>query len=135
TIRSGSRAGSLLAVIDKTITPMGARLLADWLAKPLTSIEEIDSRLDAVGELLSDNPLRELVREQLGAVYDLERLLARVTTGRASPRDLSFICRTLAALPKLKAKLTARKPSLLDELEKCIDLCPEIRAHLESTLV
>src|SRR5439155_7289411 len=126
TIRSGSRAGSLLAVIDKTITPMGARLLADWLANPLTSIEEIDSRLDAVGELLADSPLRELLHEQLGGVYDLERLLARVTTGRASPRDLSFICRTLATLPKLKAKLTARKSSLLSDLKASLDLCPEI---------
>ncbi|MBW8883426.1 MAG: DNA mismatch repair protein MutS, partial [Planctomycetia bacterium] len=106
TIRGGSRDGSLLAVIDKTITPMGARLLADWLANPLTNAERINARLDAVNDLLSENPLRELVRDQLGGVYDLERLLARVTTGRASPRDLSFICRTLAALPKLKAKLT-----------------------------
>jgi DNA mismatch repair protein MutS len=135
TIRGGTREGSLLATIDKTVTPMGARLLADWLANPLTSIESINARLDAVGELLADNALRELVREQLRAVYDLERLLARVTTGRASPRDLSFICRTLAALPKLKAKLTARKSKLLSALEEQLDLCPEIRAQLESALV
>lgn len=135
TIRSGSREGSLLAVIDKTVTPMGARLLADWLANPLTIPDAINARLDAVAELLADNPLRELVREQLRGVYDLERLLARVTTGRASPRDLSFVCRTLAALPKLKAKLTARKSSLLTTLESQIDLCPEIRAQLESALV
>ena len=114
---------------------MGARLLADWLANPLANIAAINARLDAVGELLNDNPLRELVREQLNGVYDLERLLARVTTGRTSPRDLSFICRTLAALPKLKAKLTARKTSLLSDLEAALDLCPEIRAQLESALI
>jgi DNA mismatch repair protein MutS len=135
TIRSGSREGSLLAVIDQTVTPMGARLLADWLANPLTSVAKIGARLDAVGELLADGPLRELVREQLRGVYDLERLLARVTTGRASPRDLSFVCRTLAALPKLKAKLTARKSALLSWLEQGLDLCPEVRAQLESALV
>src|SRR5262249_13560840 len=90
---------------------------------------------DAVGELVAENSLRELLREQLRGVYDLERLLARVTTGRASPRDLSFVGRTLAALPKLKAKLTARKSSLLSALETQIDLCPEIRAQLESALV
>jgi len=131
TIRSGSRDGSLLAVIDQTVTPMGARLLADWLANPLTNVAAVNARLDAVAELLGDNPLRE----QLQGVYDLERLLARVTTGRASPRDLSFICRTLGALPKLKAKLTARKASLLSELEAALDLCPEIRAQLQSALV
>src|SRR6185503_3764034 len=114
---------------------LGARLLADWVANPLTSIEQIDCRLDAVSELVSEAPLREFLREQLRGVYDLERLLARVATGRASPRDLSFVGRTLAALPKLKAKLTARKSKLLCELESSLDLCEEIRARLESALV
>jgi DNA mismatch repair protein MutS len=118
TLRSGERQGSLLWVIDKTVTPMGSRLLAEWIASPLTNLEAIDARLDAVGEL-----------------YDLERLLARVATGRASPRDLSFVSRTLAALPKLKARLTARKSPLLVRLESELDLCPEIRAQLESALV
>ena len=100
-------------MIDRTVTPMGSRLLADWLAAPLTKIERIDARLDAVGELVAEANLRSSLRELLKDVYDLERLLARVTTGRASPRDLRFIGRTLAGLPKLKAKLTARKSPLL----------------------
>jgi DNA mismatch repair protein MutS len=134
TLRTGSRDGSLLAAIDKTCTPMGGRLLADWLASPLTDLQLIEGRLDAVAELARETNLRDELREQLRNVYDLQRLLARVATGRASPRDLSFVGRTLAALPKLKAKLTARKSSLLTELEKSIDLCPEIRAQLESAL-
>src|SRR5437762_264624 len=68
TIRSGSRDGSLLAVIDKTITPMGARMLADWLANPLTNIGAINARLDAVAELVAENALREFIREQLRGV-------------------------------------------------------------------
>jgi DNA mismatch repair protein MutS len=135
TIRTGSREGSLLAVIDKTVTPMGARLLADWVANPLTSPDSINDRLDAVAELVNENGLRELLREQLREVYDLERLLARVATGRASPRDLSFVGRTLAALPQLKAKLTARRSRLLNELENTLDLCPDVRAQLESALI
>jgi DNA mismatch repair protein MutS len=135
TIRSGSRDGSLLAVIDKTVTPMGARLLADWLANPLTNCKAISARLDAVEELVAENSLRESLRDQLRGVYDLERLLARVATGRASPRDLSFVGRTLAALPKLKAKLTARKSELLQQLEASLDLCPETRTQLESALL
>lgn len=135
TLRSGSREGSLLAAIDKTSTPMGGRLLAEWLASPLTDQAQIEGRLDAVGELARDSALRDELREQLRGVYDLQRLLARVATGRASPRDLSFVGRTLAALPKLKAKLTARKSGLLNELENQVDLCPEIRAQLESALV
>lgn len=135
TIRSGSREGSLLSVIDRTVTAMGSRLLADWIASPLTGIDDINARLDAVGELNSHASLCSDVRGQLRGVYDLERLLARVTTGRATPRDLSFIGRTLAGLPKLKAKLTARQSLRLQELEQQIDLCPELRSTLDAALV
>jgi DNA mismatch repair protein MutS len=135
TIRTGDREGSLLATIDKTVTPMGARLLADWVTNPLTNVAAIQGRQTAVSELVADDGLREALREQLRGVYDLERLLSRVATGRASPRDLSFVSRTLAALPKVKAKITARKSVLLAELEVGLDLCPEIHARLESALL
>ncbi|HTN76537.1 MAG TPA: DNA mismatch repair protein MutS, partial [Pirellulaceae bacterium] len=134
-IRDGRREGSLLAVIDRTATPMGSRLLADWLANPLTNLAAITARHEAVAELIRDEPLRNDLREHLRNVYDIERLLARVTTGRASPRDLSFVGRTLANLPKLKAKLAQRKSSLINQLEVELDLCPEIRAKLETALV
>ena len=133
-IRDGRRDGSLLAVIDRTVTPMGSRLLADWLANPLTNIAAIEARLDAVAELVREETLRRDVREHLRGVYDIERLLARVTTGRASPRDLRFIGRTLAGLPKLKAKLAERASPLIRQLEVELDLCPEIRAKLETAL-
>ena len=76
TIREGNRDGSLLSVIDRTVTAMGSRLLADWIANPLTDIKGINVRLDAVGELNAQAALRDGVRTQLGSVYDLERLLA-----------------------------------------------------------
>jgi DNA mismatch repair protein MutS len=135
TIRTGNRDGSLLAVIDKTVTPMGSRLLAEWVANPLTSVVEISARHDAVQELAGDGALRGELRESFRGIYDLERLLARVATGRASPRDLSFVCRTLSSLPKTKAKLTARKCSLLNNLESAIDLCPELHAKLSAALM
>lgn len=133
-IRDGKREGSLLAAIDRTVTPLGSRLLGDWLANPLTSSAAICRRHDAVAELVAQESLRHDVREHLRGIYDIERLLARVTTGRASPRDLSFIGRTLAGLPKLKALLTARQSELLNQLEAELDLCPEIRAKLEAAL-
>ena len=107
TLRGGSREGSLLAVIDQTVTPMGGRLLADWLASPLCVQSAIEARLDAVEQLAQDDAIRKKLREALREVYDLERLLARVATGRATPRDLAFIRRTLAALPGLKAQVAA----------------------------
>lgn len=134
TIREGRREGSLLAVLDQTITAMGSRLLAEWVANPLTDVAAIDARLDAVAELVADPRLASELRESLRRVYDLERLLARITTGRASPRDLSFLGRTLCGLPGIKAKLTARSARLLAELESRIDLCGDLRAQLDAAL-
>ncbi|MGD9721355.1 MAG: DNA mismatch repair protein MutS [Pirellulales bacterium] len=134
TLRDGSRAGSLLEVIDGTVTAMGSRLLADRLANPLADLPKIDERLAAVAELVGDAPLCAALAEQLRGMYDLERLLARVTTGRASPRDLSFIGRTLRGLPQTKAKITARRAALLQQLESELDLCSDTRAQLEHAL-
>jgi len=134
TIRDARREGSLLWVLDRTVTAMGARLLAEWVANPLTDAASIRTRLDAVEELVGNQSLADDLHEGLRRVYDVERLLARVSTGRASPRDLSFLGRTLGGLPALKAKLTARRSELLGTLEAAIDLCPELRATLETAL-
>ncbi|MGI9427997.1 MAG: DNA mismatch repair protein MutS, partial [Bythopirellula sp.] len=134
TLRDGRRDGSLLGVIDRTITSMGARLLGDWLANPLTEVTAIDARLDAVAEFHVDTALALELRDALRATYDMQRLLARVTTGRATPRDLSFVARTLGCLPQVKAKLADRKSSRLQQLESRIDLCDDIRAQLEAAL-
>jgi len=133
TIRENRREGSLLWVLDQCVTSMGSRLMSDYLANPLTDAAQINRRLDAVEELCEET-LRRQIREQLSSVYDLERLLGRVTTGRASPRDLNFVGKTLASLPKLKAKLAERKSELLQDLEGRIDLCGELRSQLESAL-
>lgn len=134
TIRNAGREGSLLAVIDETVTPMGARLLAEWLSNPLTDPVEINNRLDAVGELAGDAVLCRDVRDQLNEAYDISRLTARVATGRASPRDLGCLAATLALLPKLKAKLSSRQAELLRRLEADLDLCPEVRGDIDAAL-
>jgi len=135
TLREGRREGSLLAVLDRTLTAMGSRLLADWLANPLADVEAIGRRHEAVGELLAEPSLSAELGDVLRKVYDVERLLARVSTGRASPRDLSFLGRTLRCLPGLKAKLTARRSRRLNELEAAIDLCADLRGKLDAALV
>ncbi|MFO0909894.1 MAG: DNA mismatch repair protein MutS [Isosphaeraceae bacterium] len=135
TLREGKRDGSLLAVMDRTTTPMGARLLAEWLTTPLTRPDAINERLDAVAELSRDATLRAELRLALGEAYDLERLAGRVGTGRATPRDLVALARTLAILPRVKARLAARASRRLTELEAALELCPEIRTAIESALV
>ena len=135
TIREGRREGSLLDCIDQTVTAMGARLLAEWLSNPLTELKMINARLNAIEELVRDNLLCREIREQLGQIYDLQRLTARIATGRCSPRDLGSLARTLAMLPKLKAKLAGRSSDLLCLLEADLDLAPEVRADIEASLV
>jgi DNA mismatch repair protein MutS len=134
-IRNNRREGSLLGSTDRTVTSLGARLFADWLAAPLTNVSAINARLDGVAELFVDPTFTNQLRETLQEIYDLQRLLARVATGRASPRDLNFIGRTLACLPKLKAKLSGRTSALLQEIELRLDLCADIRGPLERALV
>jgi DNA mismatch repair protein MutS len=135
TLRDSRREGSLLQAIDRTCTPMGARMLGDWLTSPLTSLTAIVDRHDAVAELVRDSGLRGDLRAALDGANDLERVAARVGTGRASPRDLAALARTLGLLPKIKARLTARGSRRLVELEAALELCPEIRASIEAALV
>ena len=134
TIREGRRDGSLLAVIDRTLTAMGSRLLGERIAAPLTDGKAINTRLDAVQELVDSGDSRNAIREDLRGIYDVERLLARVATGRASPRDLSFIGRTLTELPPLKEQLATLKCPLLCQLHNQLDLCADIREQLQEAL-
>jgi DNA mismatch repair protein MutS len=134
TLRQGTREGSLLDVLDETVTPMGARVLAERLSNPLTDAAAINARLDAIEELKGDSVLCRDLREQLEQAYDLERLTARVATGRAGPRDLGCLTRTLALLPKIKAKIAARRSDRLSQLEAQLDLCADVRAEIEKAL-
>ena len=86
--RDNTRQGTLLQAVDRTCTAPGARLLASWLARPLAAVDAISARHDAVEALINEDSTRESLREALDAVYDLERLLARVATGRCHARDL-----------------------------------------------
>src|SRR5205807_2243492 len=109
--------------------------LHDWLLAPLADRPEAEARHDAVAELVEHNALRDELRRALGEIQDLQRLTARVSTGRATPRDLGAIARTLRALPPIKAKISARRAPLLRALEEQLELCPELRGALDAALV
>lgn len=134
TLRDNQRDGSLLSVLDRSVTPMGARLFHDSILAPLTDRTAINARLDAVEELLKDHALRRAVREHLEACSDIQRLTTRVSTAKAGPRDLAAIARTLRKLPAVKAKLAGRRSPLLQELEKRLELCPDIRELLDKAI-
>jgi DNA mismatch repair protein MutS len=134
TIREGRREGTLLAVLDRTCTAPGSRLLAQWLASPLTNQRQIEARLDAVAELVSDAALAGDLRASFKGMSDLQRLLARATTGRATPRDLAAIGRTLRCLPNIKSRLAGVRSDYLGQLETQLDPCPEISSRLDAAL-
>jgi DNA mismatch repair protein MutS len=135
TLREGERSGTLLAVVDRTVTAMGTRLLQEWIVTPLADRRAIEARLDAVAELEAEHVLRQETRAALTEAFDLPRLTSRISTGRAGPRDLAAVGRTLRLLPRIKAKVTARRAALLCDLESRLELCPDLREALDAALM
>ena len=131
----GSRAGSLLGEIDKTVTVMGSRLLRGWLLRPLVSLERVHNRLDAVEELAFRSVERGKLREAFKSLQDMERLVARAAMGTAGPRDLVALQRSLAVVPRVRAILSALEAPLTGSLLAELDDVPDVRDGIESTLV
>ena len=122
TLREKQKKGSLLWVLDKTKTAMGARTLRKYVEQPLIEKAEIERRLDAVQELKEQAISREELREYMGPVYDLERLITRISYGTANPRDLTAFRTSLEMLPPIRLILQDMRCSLLGEI--CEDLDP-----------
>jgi DNA mismatch repair protein MutS len=113
---AGSRDGSLLAAIDRTVTGAGARLLSSWLAAPLTDRTAIDARLDAVAYNVAHPELSNALRNQLRHCPELERALARIALGRGGPRDLAALRDALRQAEAMQAKLHAQPHDSLPHL-------------------
>ncbi len=122
-VRDGGQENTLVSVVDRTLTPMGARLLKKWLTEPLMDVGAISERLDAVEGLVSKTVLRHDLSAALGEVRDLERLIGKVVYGSANARDLLAIKACLDVVPELKNSLLTQKSSLLRRLgEKMVDV-------------
>jgi DNA mismatch repair protein MutS len=138
-MRAGERGVTLLDVVDRTVTAMGARLLRQWLLAPLREVDAITARHDAVDVLVGDLRGRERLREALDGVRDMERLASRAAAHRASPRDLGGLRDSLGRLPDVKAALdglTARESSTeLERTAGAFDLLTDLRDLLARTLV
>jgi len=135
TLREGKREGSLLATLDWAVTSMGSRMLADWVSNPLTNKKLIELRQDAVAELLEDPNTSSDLRKDLRGIYDLERLLTRVATGRANPRDLYAIGQTLSMLPEIRERVQKMKSPLLARINGEIDVCPDLADTIRKSII
>ncbi|MEW6178351.1 MAG: DNA mismatch repair protein MutS [Chloroflexota bacterium] len=133
TIRTGNTEGSLLSVLDHTVTAMGKRMIRQWVSKPLLDIAAIQQRQDRIAELLSDGLFRAELRAALRPVVDLERLTNRVVSGHATPRDLVSLRATLRLLPHIRKLIPAHLTNLTALLAKLHD-CPEVLNLLESAI-
>jgi DNA mismatch repair protein MutS len=131
----GSRAATLLDVVDETCTAMGARLLRRWLLRPLVAADAIWERLDAVEALLMDAAMRRSLREELRGIRDLERLAAKVGTGRVRPRELLSLRASVERLPAVVTVLEPAESSLLSSLAGSLDPLSDVRDALVNALV
>jgi DNA mismatch repair protein MutS len=131
----GSRNGSLLHELDRTMTPMGGRLLRAWLLRPLTALERIQDRLDAVEEFAFRSTERAKIRETFKTVHDLERLVARAALGTAGPRDLVSLRQSIAAVPRVKMLLDELQAPLVKSLVAELDDLADLRDELDRTLL
>jgi len=135
TLREKQKRGSLLWVLDKTKTAMGARTLRKYVEQPLIDKAEIQRRLDAVEELKSQAISREEIREYLSPVYDLERLITKITYGSANPRDLIAFRSSLEMLPPIRYILEEMQSELLkkiwQDMDSLEDLCDLVQRSIQ----
>ncbi|MCR5650608.1 MAG: DNA mismatch repair protein MutS [Lachnospiraceae bacterium] len=135
TMREKEKKGSLFWVIDKTKTAMGSRTLKSFLAQPLIDRSLIEERLDAVSELTEKLMDRDEIREYLGAVYDIERLMCRVSYGNANPRDIIALKGSLSMLGPVKKVLSGFDSALLKRLCDRIDDFEDLLGLIERAIV
>ncbi len=134
-MKDKSKKGTLLWVLDRTLTSMGGRHLRRWINDPLIDIEEIHNRLEAVKELKEDLILKSDIGENLKKVYDIERLVGKISYGNANARDMVSLKNSLGKIPEIKQILSTTKSPKLKNLYENIDEVKEIHELIEKAIV
>ncbi len=135
TLAGGGRRGSLLGVLDRTLTSMGGRKLRHWILHPLVDVDAVNGRLDAVAELAAGVELRMALREQLRGVSDLERLTGRITSKTGNARDLRALGQSLERGPVLRGLLGGAESALLRELRDLMDPLEDVTSLIARAVV
>lgn len=136
-LRAGAKGVTLFEILDRTMTPMGARLLRQWVVSPLRDLDRIQARHDAVEMLTQHDRLRARLREALDGVRDIERLAARAAAGRANPREMGALRDSLARVPavvEVLAELPSRQGGLIHHATTTIDPLEDLAGDLADTL-
>lgn len=135
TIQEGNSEGTLISILDETSTAMGGRMLRKWIMRPLKRMKPIRERLNAVEALNVNHEVREKLREELGQVGDLERLISRICVGRANARDLEQLKRSLAQVPRIKMQFNQLEEPLLNDLLERLKLLIEVQESIEDAII
>ncbi|MFC1821324.1 DNA mismatch repair protein MutS [Thermodesulfobacteriota bacterium] len=135
TLRRNTTEGSLFHILNKTVTPMGSRLLKRWMGYPLLDLDRVRFRLAAVSNFKDDRILREEIRDQLAEIYDLERLNGRVALGRANARDLVALKTSIYKLPIIKDKLSGCPSDLLSDTAGRMDCLQDVANLIDRAIV
>ena len=134
TMREKQKRGSLLWVLDKTKTAMGARTLRSYVEQPLIDADEIEKRLSALEELNEKPMERDEIREYLNPIYDLERLISRISYKSANPRDLVSFASSLEMLPYIKQILSEFQSPLLQTINEDMDPLTDITELIRTSI-
>ncbi len=134
-IREKSKKGSLLWVMDKTATSMGGRSLKRWIDEPLIIKEEIEKRLDGVEELFNNISLNEDIREALRDIYDIERIVGKVSSGNVNGKDMVSLRTSLEKIPAIKKELSNTNSPLLREYFNDLDELTDIKELLQESII
>ncbi len=134
TIRDNQRSGSLLSIVDQTVTSMGGREIKKWINQPLIQKAEINKRHDALAEIIDNFMLLEKLRAELSEIYDLERIMSKITYQSANARDLIALRNSLAKLPAVKELLTELESDLLLEMQQDFDLLDDIYTLIDQSI-
>lgn len=135
TLREKNKKGSLLGVLDRTKTAMGARLLRSYTEQPLIDEEEINLRLDAVSDFTANIIARDEIREYLSSIYDLERLMGRISCMSANPKDLIALKQSLSMLPHIKTVLGEFDSKLLKDFCQRLDTLEDLKDLIERAIL
>ncbi|MDU3724016.1 MAG: DNA mismatch repair protein MutS, partial [Clostridium celatum] len=134
-IKEKSKKGSLIWVLDKTSTTMGGRTLRKWIEEPLISLKDINDRLDSVDELFDDIYFTDELRDLLKNIYDIERIVGKISNKNVNAKDLVSLNNSLKKLPEIKEKLSTCKSELLSSWYEKLDTLEDISSILSSALL
>ena len=134
-MQEGGTEGTLISILDETSTAMGGRLLRKWIMRPMKQIKPIEGRLEAVEVLVKDHVRREDLREELGQVGDLERLISRISVGRTNARDLKQLQLSLEQVPKVKMQIANSDNFLLGSINERLKMMIDLQERIEKALV